>query len=151
MFFSGDSYQILRSWIDGPVRLSAHARARLVKLAKPLGAAIREIVSIVKPDTLRRWINQSRARRSSRGAPAPHAGGDPNADPEHGAADGAWPDAPAGRTGQAPVRVGERTNEFFAERAGLATLRRRQPCGRGDRRQEFDHAQTSSVRDLRCD
>lgn len=65
--------QILRSGIEGPVRLSAHDRARLVKLAKPLGSAIREIVSIVKPDTLRRWINQSRARRSNQRA-APWAG-----------------------------------------------------------------------------
>ncbi len=60
--------QILRSRIEGPVLLSAHDRARLVKLARPLGSAIREIVSNAKPDTLRRWINQSRARRSNQRA-----------------------------------------------------------------------------------
>ncbi|MFN8777756.1 MAG: hypothetical protein ACK5ZI_00020, partial [bacterium] len=38
--------EVLRSKIPGPVRVTAQQRSRLVRLAKPLGSAIKALVSI---------------------------------------------------------------------------------------------------------
>ena len=51
--------EVLRARIQGPVRVTARERYRLLRLAKPLGAAVRDLVTIVKPDTLMRWIKAS--------------------------------------------------------------------------------------------
>lgn len=55
--------EVLRSKIEGPVRVTPEERARLVRLAKPLGAAIKALVSIVSPRTILRWIHDSDKRR----------------------------------------------------------------------------------------
>ncbi|XVJ60026.1 MAG: hypothetical protein HEQ23_11750 [Tepidisphaera sp.] len=58
--------EVLRSRIKGPVRVTPVERSRLVKLAKPVGRAVGELVSIVKPDTLLRWVNGSRPKKKRR-------------------------------------------------------------------------------------
>lgn len=45
--------EVLFARIEGPVRVTARERFRLVRLAKPLGAAVRDLVTIVEPATLR--------------------------------------------------------------------------------------------------
>jgi putative transposase len=54
--------EVLRSRIAGPVRVTPAERTRLVNLAKPVGRAVGELVSIVKPDTMLRWLNGSRPK-----------------------------------------------------------------------------------------
>ncbi|MGD9791105.1 MAG: integrase core domain-containing protein [Phycisphaerales bacterium] len=54
--------EILRSRIERPIRVKPAERARLVRLGKPLGSAIRDLVSIVKPETFMRWIPESKKR-----------------------------------------------------------------------------------------
>lgn len=51
--------EILRAKISGPVRLQPTERARLVKLGKPLGQAIKTIISIAKPETFLRWVREA--------------------------------------------------------------------------------------------
>jgi putative transposase len=51
--------EVLRSKIPGPVRVTAQERSRLVRLAKPLGSAIKALVSIAKPETVMRWIREA--------------------------------------------------------------------------------------------
>lgn len=51
--------EILRSKIAGPVRVTAAERARLVRLGKPLGKAIRSLVSIVRPATFLKWVREA--------------------------------------------------------------------------------------------
>lgn len=46
--------EILRSKIQGPVRVTAKERFRLVRLARPLGSALRMVVSIAQPETVMR-------------------------------------------------------------------------------------------------
>lgn len=58
--------ELLRSRLKGPVRVTPAERSRLVKLAKPVGRAVGELVSIVKPDTLLRWVNGSRPKNKRR-------------------------------------------------------------------------------------
>lgn len=55
--------EVLRSKIDGPVRVTPGERSRLVRLAKPLGSAIKALVSIVSPQTFLRWIRDADKRR----------------------------------------------------------------------------------------
>lgn len=69
--------QILRARLPRTVRTTPAERARLVKLARPLGAAVRHLVSIVRPGTLTGWIRRAgrrsagRRRRSTRRAGRP--------------------------------------------------------------------------------
>jgi hypothetical protein len=51
--------EVLRSKIPGPVRVTVQERSRLVRLARPLGSAIKSLVSIAKPDTVMRWIRDA--------------------------------------------------------------------------------------------
>lgn len=51
--------EVLRSKIPGPVRVTVQERSRLVRLARPLGSAIKSLVSIAKPDTVMRWIREA--------------------------------------------------------------------------------------------
>jgi len=55
--------EVLRSKISGPVRVTPVERARLVRLAKPLGSAIRALASIVSPQTFLRWFHNADKRR----------------------------------------------------------------------------------------
>ena len=52
--------EMLRARIGGRVRLSKAERARLVRLGKPLGTAIKAVVSIVRPETFMKWVRESR-------------------------------------------------------------------------------------------
>jgi len=55
--------EVLRARIEGPIRVTARERYRLARLARPLGAGIRELVTIVKPGTLMRWIKATDTKR----------------------------------------------------------------------------------------
>lgn len=55
--------EILRSKIQGPVRVTAKERFRLVRLARPLGSALRMVVSIAQPETVMRWIREADRKR----------------------------------------------------------------------------------------
>ena len=52
--------QILRSNLPRRVTVMAQERNRLVKFGSKLGKALGELVTIVHPDTLRRWIRESK-------------------------------------------------------------------------------------------
>lgn len=52
--------EVLRSKLPKRVSVTAQEKNRLVKFGSTLGKAINEIVSIVAPDTLRRWIRESK-------------------------------------------------------------------------------------------
>lgn len=54
--------EILRSRIKGAIRTSRAERDRLIKLGRPLGSAINEILSIVSPKTFAKWLRSRRPR-----------------------------------------------------------------------------------------
>lgn len=58
--------EVLRSKIEGPVRVTPGERSRLIRLAKPLGLAIKALVTIVTPQTFLRWIRDSDKGRPKR-------------------------------------------------------------------------------------
>ncbi len=51
--------EILRARINGPIRVTPTERSRLVRLGRPLGAAIRSLVSIVRPATFLKWMRDA--------------------------------------------------------------------------------------------
>src|SRR4051812_771350 len=55
--------KILRSKLAGRVTVTTQERSRLVRFGANLGQAVDQLVSIVHPDTLRRWIRESRKQR----------------------------------------------------------------------------------------
>src|SRR5262245_54849290 len=55
--------KILRGKLSGRVTVTAQERNRLVRFGAKLGKALDQLVSIVHPDTLRRWIRESRKQR----------------------------------------------------------------------------------------
>jgi putative transposase len=57
--------EVLRSKLPKRVSVTAQEKNRLVKFGSKLGKAINEIVSIVAPDTLRRWIRDRRSPEAS--------------------------------------------------------------------------------------
>jgi len=65
--------QILRSMLPKRVPVTLKERNRLVKFSAKLGTALGELTTIVHPDTLRRWIRESRSasrkKRVSKGRP----------------------------------------------------------------------------------
>lgn len=63
--------RMLRERLPERVRLTEPERRRLVRLGSALGLALREIISIVKYETFRRW---KRAMKSRKGAPKRNAG-----------------------------------------------------------------------------
>lgn len=80
--------EILRSRIRGPVKTSRAERDRLIKLGRPLGSAIKEIISIVSPKTFAKWLRSRRPRLKvhprKRGRPRkPQGSRDPD-EPEAG-------------------------------------------------------------------
>jgi putative transposase len=61
--------QVLRSKLPYRVTITNQERNRLVRFASKLGPALNQLVSIVHPDTLRRWIRED--RRGKRKKPVP--------------------------------------------------------------------------------
>jgi putative transposase len=61
--------QLLRSRLPSRLTVTAQERNRLVRFGAKLGRAIDQLVSIVHPSTLRRWIREN--RRGKRKVPAP--------------------------------------------------------------------------------
>ncbi len=51
--------EVLRARIVGPVRVTPRESYQLVRLARPLGAAVKNLMTNVKPDTLILWIKVS--------------------------------------------------------------------------------------------
>jgi len=60
--------RILRSKLSARVTVTAQERNRLVRFGAKLGKARDQLVSIVHPDTLRRWIRESRQTRRLKAA-----------------------------------------------------------------------------------
>ncbi len=58
--------EVLRARITGPIRVTPAERSRLVRLGRPLGAAIRSLVSIVKPATFLKWVRNADQRPKRR-------------------------------------------------------------------------------------
>src|SRR4029453_7528279 len=56
--------KILRSKLSARVTVTSQERNRLVRFGAKLGKALDQLVSIVHPDTLRRWIRESRKQRN---------------------------------------------------------------------------------------
>lgn len=54
--------QILRSRLPNRVSLTEREKNRLCRFAKNLGKALNELASIVHPDTIRRWIRESKSK-----------------------------------------------------------------------------------------
>ncbi len=61
--------RLLRAQIDGPVRLSERERGRLVRFGTAVGPALKDLISIVRYDTFRRWARG--VKRKSRKAKRP--------------------------------------------------------------------------------
>jgi putative transposase len=60
--------QILRSKLPRVVKVTPQERRRLVKFGRPLGSALKELISIVSPRTFLRWLaadGRERGRRAS--------------------------------------------------------------------------------------
>jgi putative transposase len=55
--------RILRGKLSGRVTVTAQERNRLVRFGAKLGQALDHLITIVHPDTLRRWIRESRKQR----------------------------------------------------------------------------------------
>jgi putative transposase len=60
--------EVLRARITGPIRVTPAERSRLVRLGRPLGTAIRSLVSIVKPATFLKWVRDAGKRPKRRTA-----------------------------------------------------------------------------------
>jgi putative transposase len=60
--------EILRSKLPKRIEVTPQEKARLIKFGKPLGTAIRELITIVTPRTFLRWINgESSPKHSTKG------------------------------------------------------------------------------------
>lgn len=57
--------QILRSKLPARVAVTPQERNRLVRFGARLGRALSELVTIVHPDTLRRWVREDKRGRKS--------------------------------------------------------------------------------------
>ena len=55
--------EILRSKLPGRITITPNERQRLVKFAQKLGRALQQLATIVKPDTLLRWIREEKKCR----------------------------------------------------------------------------------------
>jgi putative transposase len=53
----------LRGKLAARIRVTTRERNRLVRFGAKLGKALDQLVTIVHPDTLRRWIRESRKQR----------------------------------------------------------------------------------------
>lgn len=61
--------KILRSKIPGPVRLTEPERRRLIRFGLAAGPAIRDLISVVRYDTFRRWCRGIQKKRTSKSRP----------------------------------------------------------------------------------
>jgi len=57
--FLKEENKILRSRVPGQIHTKPHERDRLLKLGKPLGRAIEELLTIVSPSTFYRWLRDA--------------------------------------------------------------------------------------------
>jgi putative transposase len=57
--FLKEENKILRSRVSGQIHTKPHERDRLLKLGKPLGRAIEELLTIVSPSTFYRWLRDA--------------------------------------------------------------------------------------------
>ncbi len=57
--FLKEENKILRSRVPGQIHTKSHERDRLLKLGKPLGRAIEELLTIVSPSTFYRWLRDA--------------------------------------------------------------------------------------------
>jgi putative transposase len=57
--------RILRAKLPKRVAVTPAERAQLVKHGRPLGAAIKDLVSIVSPRTFLRWVNEPKATKAT--------------------------------------------------------------------------------------
>ncbi len=57
--FLKEENKILRSRMPGQIHTKPHERDRLLKLGKPLGRAIEELLTIVSPSTFYRWLRDA--------------------------------------------------------------------------------------------
>ncbi len=58
--------QILRSRLPDRISLTQREKSRLVRFARNLGSALNELATIVHPTTIRRWIREAAAKKSTR-------------------------------------------------------------------------------------
>jgi putative transposase len=65
--------RILRSKLPRTVPLSERERRRLMRFGRPLGSAIKDIITIVAPRTFARWLQRERQP----GPPRPRRAGRP--------------------------------------------------------------------------
>lgn len=56
--------EILRSRLPKRITPTGEERRRLIKAGRGLGKAIRELITIVRPDTFLRWLNQTRGPKA---------------------------------------------------------------------------------------
>lgn len=56
--------QVLRSKLPKRLKVTRGERARLVRYGRPLGRAIMEIITVVKPGTFKRWLNGKPAAKT---------------------------------------------------------------------------------------
>ena len=62
--------QTLRAKLPKRLTITPEERRRLVKFGKPLGPAIKELISIVSPRTFARWVSgETRTNRTRQGQP----------------------------------------------------------------------------------
>lgn len=66
--------EILRARLKRSVIVTSQERQRLVKLGKPLGTAIRDLITIVTPRTFSRWVAGEGQLKRSRHKPIPTPG-----------------------------------------------------------------------------
>lgn len=67
--------RILRDKLPKRITITPRERQRLLRFGKPLGSAIKELITIVSPKTFLRWVNQDTKPRSQ--APSPREPGRP--------------------------------------------------------------------------
>ena len=67
--------QVLRSQCPARIAVTPQQRRQLVRFGQNLGRALDELVSIVHPDTLRRWIREEKKGRKPVPAKGPTSDG----------------------------------------------------------------------------
>ena len=61
--FLKEENRILRSRVKGQIHTKPDERERLLALGKPLGKAIEELITIVKPSTFYRWCRDGAGKK----------------------------------------------------------------------------------------
>lgn len=67
--FLKEENRILRSKLPQRITVTPQERGRLVRLSQKLGAKVRDLISIVSPRTVLRWVNGQTKRNSGGGRP----------------------------------------------------------------------------------